>query len=138
MGVKQGCPLSPTLFGLCIDELEYFINEVMRKGGDHPSIGTFTLLLLIYADDVVLLAYNALPLQKLQDAVHAFCNATGLSINVAKTKIMSVHTCRNENQPIIMYDEQTLQAVESFKYLGIYVPSNHAWGSCVHNRIDAE
>ncbi|MCO5582472.1 hypothetical protein L7F22_036368 [Adiantum nelumboides] len=134
MGVKQGCPLSPTLFGLCIDELEDFINEVMRDGGDHPSIGTFTLLLLIYADDVVLLAYNALLLQKLMDTVHAFCNATGYG---PISQCSQCSQCRNENQPIIMYDGQTLQAVESFKYLGIYVPSNHAWGNCVQNRIDA-
>ena len=63
MGVKQGCPLSPTLFGLRIDELEDFIKEAMREEGDHPSIGFFTLLLLIYADDVVLLAHNAPLLQ---------------------------------------------------------------------------
>ena len=29
------------------------------------------------------------------------------------------------------------EKVDSFKYLGIDIPSNHAWGQCVKNRIDA-
>ena len=32
MGVKQGCSLSPTLFGLCIDKLE-LVNKVAREEG---------------------------------------------------------------------------------------------------------
>ena len=31
--VKQGCQLSPTLFGLCIDKLEEVVNNVAREEG---------------------------------------------------------------------------------------------------------
>ena len=31
MGAKQRCPLSPTLFGLCIDKLEEVMNKLQEK-----------------------------------------------------------------------------------------------------------
>ena len=59
MGVKQGCPLSPTLFGLYIDELEEVITkQSTREEVDGPSIGTYTLPILLYADDVILMTHS--------------------------------------------------------------------------------
>ena len=59
MGVKQGCPLSPTLFGLYINELEEVITKQSTRGEvDGSSIGIYTLTILLYADDVILMTHS--------------------------------------------------------------------------------
>ena len=66
MGVKRGCPMSPTLFGLCIDKLEEMINEIAAEEGTQGcQIGPLTILLLMYADDVVLLRHDINSMHKL-------------------------------------------------------------------------
>jgi len=49
IGFKQGCPLSPTLFGLYIDKLEEWLN---MQGGDRVRLGEFVIKLILYADDI--------------------------------------------------------------------------------------
>ena len=46
MGVNQGCLLSPTLFGLCVDELVEVVNSVAREGLDGWQYIHVILLLL--------------------------------------------------------------------------------------------
>ena len=70
MGVKQGCPLSSTLFRLCIDQIKDFIPQTLPQEKDRLAIGMLTLLLLTYAGDVVLFANDIISLQKLVDALH--------------------------------------------------------------------
>ena len=55
IGIKQECALSLTLFGLCINELEEMVTKfVNEECVEEVAIGNVVIMLLLYADDVVL------------------------------------------------------------------------------------
>ena len=85
MGVKQGCPLSPTLFGLYLDALE----DAMRAKQhllDAPSLDGLRLPALLYADDLALGSTSLAGLQAQLDVLHDYARRWGLTVNVEKTK----------------------------------------------------
>ena len=53
IGVKQGCPLSRTLFGMYVDEVSDYIE---RRGDKGAQIAGTWISLLLYADDIVLIS----------------------------------------------------------------------------------
>ena len=77
MGVKQGCPLSPTLFGLYVDGLEKHLLETADI--DAPTLMGVMVPLLLYADDLNLMSESASGLQKQLDALASFCEQRQLS-----------------------------------------------------------
>ena len=48
-------------------------------------LGGFLLVLLLFADDIALLAPSAALLQHLLTSLSAFCASSGLVVNLAKT-----------------------------------------------------
>ena len=136
IGVKQGCPLSPTLFGLFIDALEEYLAG-LADSVDGPMLGGYVVLLLLYADDVVLMAYEEKGLHLLLQRLAAFCEDSGLEVNVAKTKILLVKTFQPKHIPSFLFKGKQIENVSSFKYLGIDVPSDHKWGKAVERRLEA-
>jgi exonuclease III len=85
-GVRQGCPLSPTLFN-------YFINalaKALQASGFGAKIEGLDVGSLLYADDVVLVAESAEALQGLIDVVDSFCRRWHMDINLNKSEVMVV------------------------------------------------
>lgn len=67
--LSQGCPLSPILFNLFINELAFKIQAIGKGiGVDNEEVS-----LLLYADDVVLLAENEDDLQSMLSVLSEWC-----------------------------------------------------------------
>ena len=60
VGVKQGCPLSPTLFGLYIDEVADYI---VHGGGGGVDLAGTSVHIMLYADDIILISESQVGLQ---------------------------------------------------------------------------
>ena len=84
-GVKQGCKLSPILFSFYINDLAIDTKQ-MNLG---INIDEEQLSILLYADDIVLIAPDADSLQLILNKLHDWCSKWRLSVNSNKTK--SVH-----------------------------------------------
>ena len=88
MGLRQGCPLSATLFGLFIDGLHHYLETVAPAAG--IQIQHMRLRELVYADDIYLVASSLEQLQALIDALSSYCAMLHMEISVPKTKVMVV------------------------------------------------
>ena len=115
-GVRQGDSLSPTLFSV-------FLNDLAQEIKDTDSgvmISGLVLSILLYADDIVLLAPTPEKLQNMLDVVSRWCEKWGMQINVNKTQIMHV---RNHQRPRSTFQFNCggapLAYTDSYKYLGV-------------------
>ena len=82
LGVKQGCPLSPTLFGIYIDD---FQAELETAGGDLdlPTLCGVQAPALFYADDLDLVSTSVRGLQAQLELLESFCTRWRLTVNVS-------------------------------------------------------
>ena len=118
MGVKQGCPLSPTLFGLYVVGLEKHLLETADI--DAPTLMGGMGPLLFYADDLILMSESASGLQKQLDALASFCEQRQLTFNLSKTKVV-VFEARQGDVRSFVLSGAVVERVESYKYFGFVV-----------------
>ena len=134
VGVKQGCPLSPTLFGLYIDGLQHHVAAACPNAGRAlDSAPGVRLSLLIYADDTAITwpsGNSAEELQQLITSVDAWCCMHGMTISIVKSEVM-VFNCRSPEQLAnVSVQGQRLPVSRVFKYLGVWF---HFQKGAVHN-----
>ena len=115
-GVRQGDPLSPTLFCILINEL---IEEVKQL-----QLGVFVkdrrLSILAFADDIVLIGRDESELAILLRQVEMWCRKYRLMVNTEKTKIVHFRRKRKDRScHVFKFNDQNLEYVSNYKYLGV-------------------
>jgi hypothetical protein len=118
LGVKQGCPLSPLLFGLYIDRVAPLITAADPTA---PALAGLAVALLLYADDLTLLSTTPAGLQHQLDALHSFCISSQLDVNLAKTEVVVFNppSPSRPATPTWHFGTSPVTTSDSYRYLGI-------------------
>ena len=83
--IRQGCMLSPFLFILYIGELIDMLDE-LGCHGIYVNEDAKNIIILLYADDMALIADTIGRLQRMIDVLESYCCKWNMLVNLIKTK----------------------------------------------------
>ena len=148
-GVKQGCVLAPTLFGIIFALLfrHAFVTatEVIclrtRSDGRLFNLGRLRAKTkvheapvrdMLFAYDAAVTTHTQQELQALMDHFSQACKDFGLTISLKKTNVLGQDTME---LPAITIDDYELDVVEQFTYLGSTITDNLSLDTEIDERI---
>lgn len=76
------------------------------------------ILLLAYADDIVVLAHSWSDMQRKIKILHKYCNKNGLIMNYKKSKIIVFQKGGRRKKYSFTYKKQNIEVVKNYVYLG--------------------
>jgi len=132
-GVRQGCPLSPTLFNIYIMDLE---SEMEKEQTGGIVIGRKKFWSISYADDIALLAKSEQELKGLMKRFERYIERKGLSISPDKSKVMVFEKSRGRlKKREWRWKEEKVEEVREIRYLGYILQKNGGVEKHVTERI---
>ena len=86
-GVRQGCPISPTLFDIALEPLLERLKSAHKIDGYIAADETFNAV--AYADDLTLIASSEEGMKRQIETVEKFCEYTGMQLAPSKCRLMT-------------------------------------------------
>ena len=115
-GLKQGSPLLPLLFKIFINDLTVYLKS-FDLGID---LGREKACILLYTDDIVLLANTQSDLQKLLDRLCTWCNNNNMTINACKSSGVQFRLPSMEHSKYMFKcSDMNIDLKNDYTYLGL-------------------
>lgn len=152
-GVKQGCVLAPVLFALYLAAVDMHVKTErtigiplryrldgclfnLRRLRTTTKTSDTTVSELQYADDNGIMAHEGAELQDSTTAWDEGYRKFGLKMNYDKTKMLSL-TSNEQDYRIQVANNNTIECVQRFVYLGSTLSSDNSLDQEITNRIRA-
>ena len=122
-GVRQGCPLSPSLFALYISEIDEILARAQMGG---VVVGKEKIWTLSYADDLVMMAKTEKEMKEMLKTLENYLKNRKLELNVEKSKMVEFNKGRGRMKEIVWnWKEENIEQVKEFTYLGYTFHKNN-------------
>ena len=116
------------LFSIFINQLIAALN---REDFGGAKVEDIIIKVLAFADDFALIARTVVEMKKMIEVLHNFATATGMKVNLSKSKIMVFKNGgKLSKYEYWYYGNDKIEVVKKYKYLGVWFAANGKF--CLH------
>lgn len=106
------------LYSRYIDEVESFLREHIQDT-DGCLLHHVLISILLFANDIALIASSQEGLQRQLDALAAFCDRRHLTVNLGKTKVIIFNGVNKTSDFHFLFKGEEIEIVSTYTYLGV-------------------